>query len=75
MTFKEALAAKENNTRLEYEMRAARIANWVREQEGLDDEFTEALYSVLKEEIADSKDEFDETAYEILEELRFHKSE
>jgi hypothetical protein len=69
MTFKEALEAKNKNINAEYQMRAARIVNWVQEQHKISDEIAEELYSELVEAIIDSDDEFDSTAIEMLRHL------
>jgi polyhydroxyalkanoate synthesis regulator phasin len=75
MTFKEALAAKDKQVYAEYQMRAARIVNWMLEQGEIKEDESEELYLRLWSNISESDDEFDETVFYILAELRSEKEE
>jgi hypothetical protein len=70
MTFKEALKQKQKNINLEYELRAARIANWVNEQESLTNAKVEKLYNALVEVLREDPDDMDAVAYELLEDIK-----
>jgi hypothetical protein len=70
MTFKEALDAKEENIYAEYQMRAARIVNWLLENDEITEEESEELYQLLWSEISESDDEFDQLVYEYIDQIR-----
>lgn len=69
MTFKEALAAKEENIYAEYQIRAARIVNWLIESNEIKEEEAEKVYDELWNEISESDDEYDEIVYNYIEEI------
>jgi polyhydroxyalkanoate synthesis regulator phasin len=75
MTFKEALAAKDKQVYAEYQMRAARIVNWMLEQGEIKEDESEELYLRLWSNISESDDEFDETVFYVLAEMRSEKEE
>jgi len=75
MTFKEALAAKDKQVYAEYQMRAARIVNWMLEQGEIKEDESEELYIRLWSNISESDDEFDEVVFYILAEIKSEKEE
>jgi hypothetical protein len=73
MNFKQALKAKKKDIQAEYQMRAARITNWLLEEGRISGEECEDVYNELWNDIAESADEFDELATESVEKVRSRK--
>lgn len=70
-TFKEALSKKQEDTNLEYELRAVRIVKWYADKENLSNETTELLYEELVERLAIEDDEWDIALSELLNEILY----